>query len=120
MAVAAEDLVKAVVLEMDLVPQAARNLVHLMDPAKATEVPRDTRVAVVPREDLTPRATRAVEEDPARREDPIPGDISLLREARAPNLVLDRMTAPEMEVETEGMEVLRDTTDTLEARCTTR
>jgi len=51
-------------------------------------VPRDTRVAVVPREVLTPRATRVVVEVPARREDPIPRDIRDL----APNL--DRIAVP--------------------------
>jgi len=104
MAVAAEDLAVAMVLEMDLAPKAAPNLDRMMDPAKATEVPRDTRMAVVPRVVPTPRATRAVEEDPVRGEDPIPGDISLRREARARNLDLDRM----MEMAMEGMGAPRD------------
>jgi hypothetical protein len=52
--------------------------------AQAMAVPRDIRVAAVPREDPTRRATRAVVEDPVQREDLIPRDIK----------VLDRMTVP--------------------------
>merc|ERR1712012_1214383 len=41
-------------------PNLARNPDRMMVPAKATEVPRDTRVAVVPRAALTRKVTRAV------------------------------------------------------------
>jgi len=64
------------------------NLDRLMDLAKAMAVPRDTRMEAVPREALIPRAIRAVEEDPARREDP----IRELTRVLDPNL--DRTTVP--------------------------
>jgi hypothetical protein len=69
----------------------------MMDPAKAMAVPRDIRVEVVPREVPTRRVTRAVEEDPARREDPIPRDTRAVVTTEATDLV--RREAPNLDLD---------------------
>merc|ERR1719242_2734361 len=77
-------------LDLREVPKAARNLARMMVLAQATAVPRATKVAVVPREDLTPRDIK----DPDR--------MTVLREAamvlgpkevvtEVPNLVPNRV-----------------------------
>jgi len=63
--------------------------------AQAMAVPRDTRVAVVPREDPTRRDTRAVVEDPVRREVLIPRDIRDLDRTTVPmETVMDPREVP--------------------------
>jgi len=87
--------------------KAVLNLDRMMDPAQATEVPRDTRVAVAPREDPIPRDIR----DPDRMTD-LREAVMVPREVPNPALNLDRspdLTTVKMEVATEevmAMEVV--------------